>query len=292
MSPGWARLGHVGRVAALDGGREHGRRGCRRPGVRDVHVRVLPARTPSSTAWKDSCSAPVQTPMNAIVPETCSPAAVVAARSSPLALVVVAAAARRRPGSEAASRDRAGQALTFMHRLLSLFRRRSRVPSPGRRSAARACRRTTSTGSPSRTRERAPKRPTMRRPSAGRARRPRALGADVAAASSRISSVTAGRARRSVKCTIISEPSASRSSTSPAQPPVGRRVGRERASSRSSGRMPRITSRPSYVLQRRPRASIVSSPSAMRSLAGDGARAPPFVALERRLDACSSPGCR
>ena len=58
---------------------------------------------------------------------------------------------------------------------------------------------------------------------------PLAVRAPTRCASSSVSSVVGARcAPSTVKCTISSEPSASRSSTRAAQPPVGRRVGRER----------------------------------------------------------------
>ena len=154
-------------------------------------------------------------------------------------------------------------------------------PSPGRRSAARACRRRPRSARPC---ARASGRRSGRRSSSARppwrSLEPVGAGVRLRARASRRSPP----ARASIeKCTMISEPSASRSSTSPVQAAVAGRVGRERgvlevlrpdAEDDASGR--RSPSAPGAP-------TSVSSPSAMRSLPAT-AREARRRALERRLE--------
>ena len=184
---------------------------------------------PSITAWKDSPSAPVQTPITEIVAGDRLAARFLGRVPRVRGLVVVASTAPRGTGvrlSSSASSVKRRFVIPVL--LLFRFRRRYRVPFPDRRSAKRACRRRSWTRSPLVAFERAPKRPTIvvAAPSSC-AGEPRPSSVPASSCSSRTSSVIAGVASME-KCTITSEPSASVSSTSPFERSLGRRVGGER----------------------------------------------------------------
>ena len=170
-------------------------------------------------------------------------------------------------------------------------RRRCRGPCRGRRSAARGCRRRPRPSRPRAPRTAAPKRPDERR---GRARRLgvrlEAMAVPMSSASSRMSSVSTGGASIS-KCAMISEPSASRSTSLPRRRWSAGMSVASAASSRSSGRMPRTTVAPDVPLAapdgaRAPRAPA-SGAARRRSTAE-----PPSPLLHRRLDHVHRRDCR
>ena len=123
---------------------------------------------------------------------------------------------------------------------------------------------------------RRPSRPTLR------SSRSRRTVASVSSASSRTSSVSASFAS-TAKCTMISEPSASVSFTTPRSRLSAGVSGARATSSRSSGRMPRTTACPAYAW--RPGCAATVARSRLDRLrAGRGRRSRRRLPLERRLE--------
>ena len=277
-----------------DRGREHGRRVARPDLYLTLTFGVLLLEAVEDGLEAPLPSAPVQTASDRdragdvraavcrLPPPSCS-------RSTPL----VAAAAPRRDHRQRRVRAPASatQRLVLMNLLLSaVVRRRSRDPVSGSKKCSARVSTATSTVSPSldaRARAEAAddRRLALRLP------RRRRVGRAASSASSRTSSVCRRAARRSAKCTMISEPSASRSSTSPRRRAVRRCVAVER------GVLEVL--RPDAEHDRAGPRSRVSAGRAASSLVGEAqasARRPSRRGRRSRARAspraCSSPGCR
>ena len=234
---------------------------------------------PSITAWKDSCSAPVQTPITEIEPETLSAVVVLGGRR-PAAFVVVAAA-RPDEEQEGEHQSEESQALALHacsfrsvvdaeSRLRVEEMEGARVDRDLDRLALARLRARAEAAD-----HRRPASPLLRRRRhLARCRRP--------SASSRTSSVTAGVASI-VKWTMTSEPSASVSCDLAARARGRPGVGCERGVLEILGpdaEDHRLARRSSSAPGAR---DSVSSPSAICWLPATAVR-PPFAALERRLD--------
>ena len=218
-------VGHVRRMAAGDRGREHGRDVVADRLVVDLDLRVdlvegldhvaellLPGRRGPDPVERDRAR---DAPRRASAP-SCS------------LLRAPAATSCRRDGERRRQAGERNALATHARSFRRCCRRRSRSLSPGRRSGGRACRPRPRRARPRATRERAPKRPTIVVVSDAAPRGCCTVGlADVLGELAHLVSVTACFAS-TAKCTMISEPSASRSSTLPRSRLSAGVVGRER----------------------------------------------------------------